>query len=49
MAPPAEQMFSDLAPKQTFTANEARSEGRAPAQLVGVFDRIAHRWYNDAR
>ena len=34
---------------RTFTPNEARSEGRAPAQLVGVFDRIAHRWYNDAR
>jgi len=36
-------------PERTFTPNEARSEGRTPAQLVGVFDRIAHRWYNDAR
>ena len=24
--------------ERTFTPNEARSEGRAPAQLVGVFD-----------
>jgi hypothetical protein len=36
-------------PERAFTPNEARSEWRDPAQLVGVFDRIAHRWYYDAR